>query len=88
MTVLFTHNIVTVDAKCHTLKANASLNTFPPFSLVCSVPSRAEGEGGTNYRDPGPDCVAYVFVFRGNIIRNDPGDFVVLTVLSASGHLA
>jgi len=64
-------NIVTVDAKCHTLKANASLNTFPPFSLVCTVPSRREGEGGTNYRDPGPNCVAYVFVFCGNILCND-----------------
>jgi len=64
-------NIVTLDAKCHTLKANASLNTFPPFSLVCTVPSRWEAEGGTNYRDPGPDCVAYVFVFRGNILCND-----------------
>jgi hypothetical protein len=38
-------NIVAVDAKCHTLKANVSLNTFP-FSLVCTVPSRGEGECG------------------------------------------
>ena len=64
-------NSVTVDAKCHTLKANASLDTFPPFSLVCTVPSKGKGEGGTNYRDAGLDCVEYVFVFRNNIICND-----------------
>jgi hypothetical protein len=54
------------------LKANASLNTFLLFSFVSSVLSWEEGEeeGDANCRNPAPDCVVYVFVFRGNIICN------------------